>query len=83
MGKGDELKRAYIWWLKENTPQKLECQVKHLLEERGHMVLWTPPYCPKVQPIETFWTNGKNHVANYYDNATTMRDVVHRLQDGW
>ena len=83
VGKGDELKRAYVKWLKANKPEKLACKVERLLEQRGHKILWTPPYCPKLQPIEVFWAGGKNHVANFYDVDTTMRDVVRRLQDGW
>ena len=53
------------------------------MAQRGHKILWTPPCCPKVQPIETFWAAGKNHIARLYNASTTMRDVVRRLQDGW
>ena len=44
-----------------------------------------PPYCPKLQQIEIFWANGKNHVAELFADDTTIRDVVRRLhlQDGW
>ena len=78
-----ELSVAYLRWLKEHKPEKLECKVEARLREEGFMSLWTGPYCPKTQPIESFWGNGKNHVANHYDTSTNLRDVVRRLQDGW
>ena len=78
-----ELKVAYLRWLKENTPEKLECKFEARMKEEGYKILWTPPYCPKLQPIEVFWANGKNHVADMYDNNTSMKDVVRRVQDGW
>ena len=48
-----------------------------------HKILWTPPYCPKLQPIELYWGCGKNHVAlqNKYDMK--MKDVVSALRVGW
>ena len=53
------------------------------MNEEGYKILWTPPYCPKLQPIEMFWAAGKNHVANLYNTDTTMKHVIRRLQDGW
>ena len=82
-GKGGNLKRTYIRWLKEKKPEKLKSKVERYLDKHGHQILSTPPYCPKVQTIETFWANGKNHIPDLDDNATTMRSVVRRLQDGW
>ena len=46
-------------------------------------MLWTPPYCPELQPIELFWAAGKNHVALQYKTDTSMRDVVKYLSEGW
>ena len=57
--------------------------MEKLLEQRGHKILWTLSYCPKVQQIKVFCANSKNHVAFLYNDVTTMRDVVRRLQDGW
>ena len=53
------------------------------MKQEGYEILWTPPYCPPLQPIEEFWGAGKNHVADCYDNQTTMKDVIRRLQQGW
>ena len=78
-----ELQVAYLKWLKQNRPKKLECEFEKRMKDEGFQILWTPPYCPKLQPIEVFWAGGKNHVADHYDVNTTMKDVVRRLQDGW
>ena len=51
--------------------------------EKGHDVLWTPPYCPDLQPIETFWAIGKNNVASEFYDGRSMRETVNHLQDGW
>ena len=48
--------------VKEN-PELLECKVETFLAREVYDVLWTPPYCPELQPIELFWASGKNHVA--------------------
>ena len=83
IGNVQDLKVAYLKWLKENRPEKLLCQFETKMKEEGFRILWTPPYCPKLQPIKLFWAAGKNHVADHFDTNTTMKDVVRRLQDGW
>ena len=54
-----ELKLSYVTWLKENKPELLACKIEKYLSDRGHIVLWTPPYCPELQPIEIFGRVGK------------------------
>ena len=83
IGTLEELKIAFVAYLKEEKPELLECKIERYLEERGHTVLWTPPYCPELQPIELFWAAGKNHVALQYTTDTTMRDIVKNLREGW
>ena len=53
------------------------------MKEEGYRILWTLPCCLKLQPIEIFWGNGKNHVENANDTNTAMKYVVRRLQDFW
>jgi hypothetical protein len=59
VGSLEELKISFITYLKLNKPEALECKVEAMLRGRGHEVLWTPPYCPELQPIELFWEAGK------------------------
>jgi hypothetical protein len=50
----DELKVAFVEYLRDNKPAMLECAVEKYLQDRGHKVLWTPPYCPDLQSIELY-----------------------------
>jgi hypothetical protein len=79
----DELRASYMLWLKWNKPEKLECKVERLLKDCGHEVLWTPPYCPDLQPIELFWAAGKNHALWLYQTGRTMKTTVAQLREGW
>jgi transposase len=79
----DELKLAIIHYLSIHKPEVLECQVEKFLKERGHRILWTPPYSPDLQPIELFWAAGKNYVAYNYSNGMKMRKIVELLRKGW
>ena len=78
-----ELQVAYLIWLRACKPSKLECEFEALMKSHGYPILWTPPYCPKLQPIEEFWGVGKGHVSRWFNNQTTMKDVIRRLRDGW
>ena len=79
----EELRIAFVHYLKEELPSALECTVEKLPKEEGRSILRTPPYCPELQPIELFWAAGKNHVALQHDSSTKMKDVVHNLREGW
>ena len=88
----NELKLSFVKWIKQNDPSLLDCKVEAHLHDLGHRILWTPPYAPKLQPIELFWAAGKNHVAlrNYYDMTYAkdgmepemrIRLIIHTLND--
>jgi hypothetical protein len=78
-----ELKVAYCNYLKEEKPERLECKVEKALKDRGHLVLWTPPYCPDLQPIELFWAAGKNHAGFHHENDRKMKECIKHLREGW
>jgi transposase len=82
VGTVDEIKQSYILWLKRHKPQRLECKFEALLKENGFEVLWTPPYCPDLQPIELFWAAGKNHVGLLFEGKRTMKETVRQLREG-
>ena len=79
----DELKLAILNYLKVHNREVLECQVELYLNARGHEVVWTPPYCPDLQPIELFWAAGKNHVALNSKFGITIKEVIGLLREGW
>jgi hypothetical protein len=53
VGNTHDLNVSFVTYLKENKPELLECQVEKALKDHGHRVLWTPPYCPELQPTKT------------------------------
>ena len=83
VGTLEELKIAFVNYARENLPALLECKVEAYLQERRHDILWTPPYCPDLQPIELFWAAGKNHAALHFSQGRTMKDTVKHLREGW
>jgi hypothetical protein len=66
----EELKGLCVKEMNENHKEKLQCDVQKILKEAGHTWLWTPPYCPWLQPIETFWAHGKNRAASKNRNGS-------------
>ena len=78
-----ELQLGFAAYLRDNNPQALECLVERCLKDEGYDVLWTPPYTPDLQPIETFWAIGKNRVAANFYSGRTMKTTVEQLREGW
>lgn len=79
----DELKVGFVVWLKKNKPDALRCKIEKFIEDEGGAVLWTPPYCPDLQPIELFWAAGKNNVSLNYYHGRSCVNTVKDLRDGW
>jgi hypothetical protein len=80
---GEELKVPFVNYLCVNKPEMLECKVEKFLHDRGCKVIWTPPYCPDLQPIELFWAAGKSHAALYYFPGRTMKETMSHRREGW
>jgi hypothetical protein len=78
-----EMKTGVVEYFKEHKPELLDCKFERFMQERGHIILWTPPYSPDLQPIELFWAAGKNHAARFYHNNITMKEVVQHVREGW
>lgn len=79
----NELQLGFAAYLRDNNPQALECLVERCLKDEGYDVLWTPPYTPDLQPIETYWAIGKNRVAENYYNGRSMKTTVEQLREAW
>jgi hypothetical protein len=43
------------------------------MNDAGHSLIFTPPYCPEVQPIELLWAKIKRYVA---DRSTLKRSAT-------
>jgi hypothetical protein len=79
----DELRMGILKYIQDNKPELLDCEIEGFLKQRGHRILWTPPYSPDLQPIELFWAAGKNHARLFARNGITMRETVQRVREGW
>jgi len=68
----EDLLAAVQLWLKEH-PGHNRTVVEQLLGDAGHSLIYTPPFCPEVQPIELLWAKIKRYVA---DRATHNRSMT-------
>ena len=62
-----DLLTAIDKWLVDH-PSYNRSIVDKLMDDAGHLIIYTPPYCPFVQPIELLWGQVKGAVAH---RATT------------
>jgi len=80
---GDELALATRAWLMANKPEALDSKVEALFREKGWEIVWTPPYCPKFQPIELVWGVGKQRAGTLYKPKRTLNSTRRHLRRGW
>jgi transposase len=78
-----ELAEATAQYLKAHCPQALESKVEKAFAERGWKIIWTPPYCPKFQPIELVWGAGKQRAGHLYRPKRTLRATREDLRLGF
>ena len=79
----EELAAATIKWLKTFKPVALESKVEVLFREEQWEIIWTPPYCPKFQPIELVWGVGKQRAGTLYKQKRTLKATKRHLRRGW
>ena len=78
-----ELAGATAKYLKEHCPQALESKVEKAFAQRGWKIIWTPPYCPKFQPIELVWGAGKQRAGHLYRPKRNLRATRDDLRKGF
>lgn len=66
--------------MKENKPVPSYCATE-IATQFGHLVYFTPPYHPELQPIELIWAQVKNGIAA--SPATTMKELGDKLTCGF
>lgn len=78
-----EVRCATYRILKKNAPHKLETRAEaYFREEDVGQLLYTPPYCPNVQPMERFWPQGDD-VAGGFEPRRSLTDVCKGLRRAW
>jgi hypothetical protein len=68
----DDLIGAIQKWL-DDHPDHNRTVVEQLMDDAGHSLVYTPPFCPEVQPIELLWAKVKRYVA---DRSTLNRSLT-------
>ena len=80
----EELRHATCTILKEKSPESLMTRAERFfLEEKIGLLLFTPPYCPALQPIELFWAHGKKFVASKFEPKRRMLKAWQELRCGF
>lgn len=74
-----QLKEWCNKWISEN----IQLAVVAMAKERGHDVLFTPPYHSDLQPIELIWAQIKKTVAKKYNQNTTFKEVLVSLNQSF
>ena len=72
-----ELRAELTKWLQEH-PQTTE--VRRVMQENGHQLLYTPAFQPEVQPIELLWGKTKRTVARQYVRGRTIHETKRQMQ---
>ena len=71
-----QLKAEVRKYIETNVP----LEIVRLAEEKGHKVLFTPPYHSDLQPIELVWALVKGNIGRQYAIGTTLEIVNQRLE---
>lgn len=80
MGKKDTVATLTLK-LREWIAANVKKEIIEAAEEKGHLVLFTPPYHSDLQPIELVWAQVKGAIAMQYSDGTTFKDVGTRLEE--
>ncbi|CAF4647571.1 unnamed protein product, partial [Rotaria sp. Silwood2] len=48
-----------------------------------HYLIYTPPYCPQVQPIELVWAYVKAYVAKEFTTSRTLQQLIKHTKEGF
>ena len=57
--------------------------MQSLFRDQGYELIYTPPYSPNLQPIETVWAMVKNHVAHKFRRGRKMAQLLEDTRAGF
>jgi len=78
----DDLLAAVQKWLTEH-PDHNRTVVEQLMSDAGHALVYTPPYCPEVQPIELLWAKVKQYVAARSTHGRSLTEARQQTEEGF
>ncbi|CAF1331314.1 unnamed protein product [Didymodactylos carnosus] len=93
LGPYKEELRIYVQsWIKQ-YPELQKILLERLFEEKYltvkvnmphfHYLIFTPPYCPEVQPIELVWAYVKGYVAKTFTPSRTLHQLADQTKAGF
>ena len=77
--KKEELGAALQKILAEHQPEALRSNLEEWASETGTILLFTPPYCPDLQPIELVWAIVKGRVAREWTKERSLKQTFDHL----
>lgn len=75
--------RRRVALCKASHPEVLDSKVERVFREKGWKIIWTPPYCPKFQPIELVWGVGKQRAGTLYFRGRDLKTTREHLRRGF
>jgi transposase len=78
----DDLLAAVQKWLDEH-PDQNRTVVEQLMSDAGHALVYTPPFCPEVQPIELLWAAVKRYVADRCTHNRSMTETREQTEEAF
>jgi hypothetical protein len=78
----DDLVAAVKKWLEEH-PDNNKTVVEQLMSDAGHSIIYTPPFCPEVQPIELLWAKIKRYVAEHAVINRSLNEARSQTEDAF
>lgn len=78
----DDLIAAVQHWLDEH-PDHNQTVVEQLMKDEGWSLIYTPPYCPEVQPIELLWAEVKRYVAARSTHNRSLTEARQQTEEGF
>jgi hypothetical protein len=57
--------------------------VEQLMDDAGHSLVYTPPFCPEVQPIELLWAAVKRYVRDRSTHNRSMTEAREHAEQGF
>jgi len=73
--------RIEIWQqFRRFRDEHIPYQIQQMARDRGHEIVYTPPYHCEIQPIERVWAQVKNKCARQHNVHSKFADLRNKLQ---
>jgi len=78
----DDLLAAVHKFLAEH-PGHNRTVMEQLMSDKGYSLIYTPPFCPQVQPIELLWAEVKRYVADRCYHKRSPAEARAQTEEGF